>query len=432
MGVSEQVGGIYSKIEEGFFGFMDFLADKGLPVYAVIDPIEERGIPFFPVAIASIVLIAFLAYGLLFLSSSTATITLSITDKTGAALSAVTIKAFDDKSGLPLELSSDTFRDGQQFSVPLGIGGKVRLEASKAGYLQSAPATVFLNSPSVTASIRLDKETRIVEGKVRLVDDETGDAISGAQVIARFSDNASVECLEGDDGVYTCPGASEGSQTALTIKQPNYEDKSVATKFASDAVNELSLVPKASAATGNSSIVVRAFDEATKERVGNFTLRIYDAKNNELISEVTETDGDGEQIERVAKGTQARIVVEKSDYLTYDSSEEGGTETLRDDEITRNVYLRAGTNSLTAGVVDAAGKPLSEIGVALFGEAVFDGLDAARIYYVSAWDEKYLPSSQRVDLGRSNRATLTLERGVASNSGSLTVYAVNENSTVRR
>src|SRR3989344_4933800 len=95
MGVSEAVGGIYSKIEEAFFGAMDFLADKGVPVYSVIDPIEERGIPFFPIAAASVVLVAFLAYGMLFLSTNETAIRLSITDNTGDALSGVRITAAD-------------------------------------------------------------------------------------------------------------------------------------------------------------------------------------------------------------------------------------------------------------------------------------------------------------------------------------------------
>ena len=40
MGLSESIGGIYSGIEEKFYGAMDFLAYRGLPVYAAIDPLE--------------------------------------------------------------------------------------------------------------------------------------------------------------------------------------------------------------------------------------------------------------------------------------------------------------------------------------------------------------------------------------------------------
>src|SRR3989344_3777724 len=199
MGVSEAVGGIYSKIEETFFGAMDFLADKGVPLYSVIDPIEERGVPFFPLAIASVLLVAFLACGLIFLSTNEASIRLSITDKTGAALSGVTISAFDGRTNKEIELQSSVFQDSQEFRVPIGKGGKIRLEASKNGY---APASleVFLKDATVDAGIKLEKETKAVEGKVRLVDDETGDAVTNAKVVAKFSDNASVECLEGADG----------------------------------------------------------------------------------------------------------------------------------------------------------------------------------------------------------------------------------------
>ena len=70
---------------------MDFLADKGVPVYSIIDPLEERGIPAFPVAIGSVALILFLLYGFVFLSAPASNVTLSFSDSSGQKLGGVTI-----------------------------------------------------------------------------------------------------------------------------------------------------------------------------------------------------------------------------------------------------------------------------------------------------------------------------------------------------
>src|SRR3989344_9592301 len=112
MGVSESIGGFYSAIEEKFYGAMDFLSDKGVPVYAVIDPLEEKGIPAFPVAIASLLLVLLLVYGLLFLPGQELTMKLSIKDNNGGSITGVNIGFFAD-AGKEIEDGSTGFRDGQ-------------------------------------------------------------------------------------------------------------------------------------------------------------------------------------------------------------------------------------------------------------------------------------------------------------------------------
>ncbi|PIZ91648.1 hypothetical protein COX85_02670, partial [Candidatus Micrarchaeota archaeon CG_4_10_14_0_2_um_filter_55_9] len=60
--------GFYSSLEEKWYGFCDSLQEKGLRVYDwFVDPVERRGIPSFPVALALIVLI--LGASFLFLTS---------------------------------------------------------------------------------------------------------------------------------------------------------------------------------------------------------------------------------------------------------------------------------------------------------------------------------------------------------------------------
>ncbi|HLC79063.1 MAG TPA: hypothetical protein VJG83_01410 [archaeon] len=441
MGVSESIGEIYSKIEEKFYGAMDFLQDKGVPVYSVIDPLEEHGIPFLPFAAAGAIALILILYGVFFLSTSESSMKLSIIDSTGNSLSGVSIKLIDEKSGKEIETGSDVFRDGQEVVIARGIGTKVLLEASKEGYATTT-RRVYFEKAQTDVEIRLTKEQEQIEGSLRLVDLQTGDSISQASVVANFA-GASVECTETQDGEYVCPGVFSDEQTDLTITQANYEQKNLQTKFAQGAVNEISLAPKPGAASGKTSIIVRVFDFDTKGRIGNFSLSIFDAKDNELISKRNETDGDGEQVEKIAKGTSVRIVVQKENYLTYDSGTGSENQTLRDEELVREIYLHPGKNALTVGVVDVTGRPLPQVGVLLFnsvgdllgqkesalaGEVIFENLSTDETYFVSAWQDNFVPAVQRIILSEKNRLNLVLERGTATNSGSLTIYAVDEKS----
>ena len=56
----------YLKIEDKWFDFLDYLDDKGIPVYTLIDPLEKNGIPSFPVF-----LIFFLLLGIFLFSALT-------------------------------------------------------------------------------------------------------------------------------------------------------------------------------------------------------------------------------------------------------------------------------------------------------------------------------------------------------------------------
>jgi len=442
MGFSDQLGSIYTGLEDKFYAGMDFLSDHGIPVYALIDPLEERGIPAFPVAIAALIALLFLAYGLLFLTNSETTLQLSITDETGKTLSGVAIIFKDEASEKRIEMGSNTFRDGQEVKVLRGIGSRLVLEASKEGY-ESATRRLPISKQEMNVAIQLKRFVIYTEGALRLVDSETGDLIEGARLRAALSDQASIDCFEGARGIYTCPGIVFDEDITLTIDHPNYEQKTFETTFLSDSVGEIELVPKASASTGKTNLIVRAFDFDNQQRIGNFTLKVFDAQDNEIITELTETDNDGEQITKISKGTSIRVVVEKEGYLTYDSSVLEENITLRNDEAIREVYLKPGQNALTVGVLDVTGRPLISIDVFLYnefgelldvkttslaGQIAFENLDVTSTYYVSAWSENYVPAREEVLLSERNNVNLVLERATADNSGSLTVYTVDEQS----
>ncbi|MEK6957840.1 MAG: hypothetical protein AABW99_02585, partial [archaeon] len=440
MGISESIGGIYAGIEGKFYAAMDFLSDKGVPVYAVIDPLENRGIPAFPLAIAGFLIVAFLLYGFFILPSQQATIVLSITDDRGATLTGVSLSAIDSQDKA-IELGSTTFRDGQRIPLKLGVGSRITVQASKDGY-DSFTREVYFSGAEQAVELELKKQVKIIEGSLRLADSATGTPVSDAKIVASFS-GGSIQCFESatENGFYTCPGVIEGDQTTLQITQANFEQKNFTTTMHSDSPDEVELVAKASASSGKSNLIARVYDFDSRQRLGNFTLKVYDAKDNELITEAAETDNDGEQAEKISKGTSVRVVVQRSDYLTYDSGLVGENITLRDAETIKDYYLKPGKNALTVGVIDVTGRPLPSISVNLYnnlgeligtqdtglaGEAIFESLSTETIYYVAAWQNKFIPAIETINLNVKNRTNLVLERATAQNSGSLTVYTVDE------
>ena len=442
MSLSEQIGEVYSSIENKFYSGMDFLHDHGVPVYSIIDPLEERGIPAFPTSIALVIGLAFLLYGLLFLSIAETNITFSIKDNYGASLSGVSVNLFNEAGG-KIELGSTSFQNNQTVKVPTSIGSTIKIKAKKTGY-EETTKDISISKENLSVSLQLTKIIAYMQGGIRLIDSETDDLIEGAKVTAILSSEAVVDCYEETKGIYTCNGVVLDEETQLIIEHPNYEQKQFTTTFASGDMNEISLVPKAEAMQGKTNFIVRTYNRETNERIGNFTLKIFDSKTNELITEITETDSDGEQVEKISKGTSIRFVIKKEDYITYDSSTVEENLTLRDDEVLKEIYLKEGTNALTVGVIDVSGTPLTEIPVYLFnalgeiinekttslaGEVIFENLNADEIYYVSAWQDKFIPVREEINLAEKNNINLVFKRATASNSGSLMVYTVAEDSS---
>ena len=66
MAVLDSLKEIYGKIEDKYYSFLDWVEEKGLPVYKVVDAIEASNIPSFPIAI----IFALLILGLIFIGIS--------------------------------------------------------------------------------------------------------------------------------------------------------------------------------------------------------------------------------------------------------------------------------------------------------------------------------------------------------------------------
>ena len=204
MAISEALSGIYGKIEDSFYGFLDFLEEKGLPVYSIVNPLEEHGVPFFPVFTLAIIILAVLAFGFVSTTATPITAQLSLKDTTSQGLIDVKVIA-KDPSGRAIDLGSSFFRDGANVDLPgIGVGQSIAFTASKDGYTLIGPDTIKVNPGSNDVALVLRKETSSIVGKLRLVEKDTGAPISNATVVASLNDASTITCDEQTTGVYSC------------------------------------------------------------------------------------------------------------------------------------------------------------------------------------------------------------------------------------
>ena len=439
MGISETLSGFYAKLEDKFYGIADFFDSKGIPVNSAIDWVEDKGIPAFPLTIAAIVVVVALLYGFVFAATQQVTVVFDLKDNNGNALSQVRVSAVNS-AGNNVPLGKTSFKDGEDVTLAgVPVGGTIKFSSQKEGYIDGK-FSLQVSGTENLALLRMKKDVQTIVGQISLVDTETGDPVGEAQVIATLSDKSTVECNAGESiGAYECVGVLEGDSAKVDVRTSNFEDSSFTVSFFEGSVSEFELQPKASAAEGKSSLIIRVVDSATEQRVQGATIRIFDADDEGLISEVT--DEDGEYIERVDKGLSLRVVVSRDGYIKYDSGAEGIERTMRDDEELWLVSMVEGGATVTVRVRDAGGAPLTGVVVSLFnseaelldeektlfaGEVDFSDLNAEATYFVTAFLDRYVPAREIVRPLQSKELDIELERLTQSNSSNLRVFVVDE------
>lgn len=131
MGVGEGLGNFYRSLEDRYYGALDWLDERGLSLYPVVEKLEDNGVKSFPVAVIVVLLIlAGLFFGLGTVLVPQAKIVLVVSDEvTGLGLENASVKAVDV---LGQEFSGETDADGL---LELGVpAGELDVEVSKQGY----------------------------------------------------------------------------------------------------------------------------------------------------------------------------------------------------------------------------------------------------------------------------------------------------------
>jgi hypothetical protein len=135
MGVGESLGSFYRSLEDRYYSGLDWLDEKGLSLFPIVEKLEDNNIPSFPIAILIVVLVlAGLFFGLGMIIMPQAKITLIVSDaRTGIALADATVLV---TSASGQEIAATTDEEGNaEILVP---AEEIGVEVSKAGYETSS------------------------------------------------------------------------------------------------------------------------------------------------------------------------------------------------------------------------------------------------------------------------------------------------------
>jgi hypothetical protein len=188
MAPSDSDKGFYEKLEDKYYDFLDWLNEKGLPVYSVVDFIESKNVPSFPVFL---IFLALLLIGFFVLVSGAVAgngeLSVSVVDEQGSPVAAAVV--FGKFNGE--EVSGKTDSKGVVLlSVPRGLN--VEVSASKQGYKLDKPETIKLENEKGSVSVKLVREIKTVSKVISVFEAGTQRAF-GDSVQVQFS------CVENKD-----------------------------------------------------------------------------------------------------------------------------------------------------------------------------------------------------------------------------------------
>lgn len=446
MGISETVAKAYYSVEEGFFKIMDFLEQKGVPVYGVINPIEEKGVPFFPLVIASLILVAALGYGFLFIGFTTeVTFELVLKDGLGNRLDDVSVRAYDS-AGNRINLNNEEiFDSGQEITMTVPRDVEITFRASKEDY-GDAEYKVTARSESADVKLILGTDKKEITGIIRFTDAVSGEVITGISgSLDWYTDiehtRACYEAEDYDSGgvnlgtVLVCNSVPVGIEMELSVSADDYEQEKLGVVFREGEVVEKILEPKAVALQGKANLVIRIID-SEGQQVENANIKIYKAETNELLADVT--DEDGAYVQTLERSKEVRVVVTKNGFVQYDSNAEGILLSMRAEEESLTVPLIRGGMDIRVTVNDAGTLSLlSKATVMLYnkdaelldtaetqfgGYVEFKDLNSVGSYYVTAIQKGYLPSREKFTPVENSDLQLSVSKENSGNSAKLDLH----------
>jgi len=431
--IGERLSGIYTALEDRYYGVLDFLDAKGVPVYSYNDFLESKGLPAFPITAALIILIAALLFGVFFVGNQiNPAITVSFQDQFDQAVTGVTVSVKGSAGNVIL--SPKTIKSGDSIQLQgIPIGSELTISAEKEGY-EGAEEKIVVTKEKISVPLQLNKQVVMISGRLQVVDTETQDPVKGASITAQWQ-SITRSATSDAEGKAAFAGIPKGTEIYFSIRADGYEplDKSISFE-AEGSLQTAELSPGSANLAGKTRLLVTVLDEAG-EPVKGAIISVKDRGTDNSIDEKIATAG--EALFDVTKGTSVRLVVQKEGFLRYDSLETEESRTLRLDNETWIVVLGKGGSRL-AVTVYALQTPLSDAAVQLFdlnanlvdsgtsgfgGTVDFNGL-APKEYYLTAYRAGYLPNRIKVNIAETEAAAINLTAADAANSARLGVSAL--------
>ncbi len=358
----------------GWYDFLDWLEDRGIPIYKLVDWLEDRGIPS-PVFFGGIAVILILLV-VLFFVGRVPSVSVKVTSLQGVPLQGVSVS-----SNFSPDVVLTNAKGISKLSFKgLGKDGYVIVKAEKTGYL--AKEKIWQRNLGKLLSFSLPK---LVPRQV-YIKDAQGNPINGATVTVRCSNNPEFEDTYSNASSTLEVLVPEDCGTlSLSISKTGYS--SFSGSLPADGVVRLTRYQGAVHAStseddpvNNANFIARFFDVITQETItNNLTVSLYDPTNSYILV--------GPEL--IYNGVWNKIV-SKGSYWLHVSDNNGEYNTLaatvsllQDKDM--NFYL----NPITAEQEDTGGKLTI---IVKESSSPYDKIEGASIYILNNEneDEEYV------------------------------------------
>lgn len=424
-------------IQEQWEAFLEWAAERGLPLKNLADWLEERGIPALPaLALLAIAFVAVAGY-FLFVTVAPAQATLHVTVRSvdGQPIPGATVflaspdNLFPRKSGVTSGAGIASFTE-----LPAGAEVRVTVQAPeyeidaktlklKAGVnrLDSSTDPSFLAQPKLIQRVSLSVTVRGPgTAKVALFDSFTKEQVNEQEgVIASFD----VEVNKSYEVVASSPGWR--SETLF-----------VNVTGLGDLPLDVALTKNAEDRTGTVLVTVVDAPGPLGRHVPNATIELIDNATEAVLYTLRAGEDGSAQAEEVRRGTVLRVRARAEGYLA------GSANLIVSEELNRATVVLARAqppastkvfltvedidgNPVSGAVVRAwlAGERVAE-GLAVQGEASLDVPTQATLT-VTAYKAGFLPASRRLRPLEESRAQLVLAASTPENAAAVKVRVTN-------
>ncbi|MDP6670940.1 MAG: hypothetical protein QGI60_03935, partial [archaeon] len=280
--IAEKLSGIYGSLEDKYYGLLDFLDTKGVPVYAYNDFLEGKGIPAFPFTVALLFIIIAAVLALTFIGTAiNPTISFGIENQFDESVSGVLLTITDTAGG---KLATKTIGDGGEVELQgIGIGAAIEITAQKQGYKDATYTMDIKKEKGNSVNLELELIIESVNASLTLVDEATGDAVANAHILGQWR-QISIDEYSDAAGLVPLNGIPKDLQVNFVIESDAYETVSENYSFGEGENRTVKLSPKGVSLQGTSKLLI-----SIKDQLGNVIrdaeVTIRNKLNDSLIIE---------------------------------------------------------------------------------------------------------------------------------------------------
>ncbi|MFH0971224.1 MAG: carboxypeptidase regulatory-like domain-containing protein [Candidatus Micrarchaeota archaeon] len=437
MEMPESLNELYHKLEDGYYSFCDYLEKEvKVPIYELfINPIEDKGIPSFPVVIAIFLI---LVVGGFFLATSMQSTSLKVVvTADGAKINGAQVVLTAD--GLSKQLNTE---NGLAEFKQLPKGKKARLTVTKEGYIP-VEKNITLGIAD-TLPIRLFSETGVAV-EIATVDFD-GAPLPGVVLSYSYTENNEEKTGSAttDSSGKATITAAEKSEVSLTASLAGYETKSTTFTVEKGMGVKRIILKKIEATTqppngANSQLTILLKDKDDGSAIEG-TVKIYDSKTQALLKTgatefgAYETDefqiGESLKISGEAEGYEKNYITKTlTAKPTYSISlnRVSGNTTVNTSEVVIRAIDEKNASALSEIRLwersPEGNYTLSEIRKS--ATELRKAVNSMGRYYATAFKEGFLPGRTLEFLGGSEK-TIVLAKADGNNSVNLTINTIDE------